>query len=282
MNKVAVLNDLSGFGRCSLGVAIPVLSVMGVQCCSIPTAVLTGQTGYDHFYFRDLTDMIPMYTKAWKMNNESFDGIYTGFTTGPGQISLFMEFVDAFYNDTTTLLVDPVMGDDGRTYKMFSHELKNKMSELVAKADIITPNLTEACLLADIPISAISECNTTEELLSLANQAGRKILANSSKDQEIVITGIKCHEEKEPVIYNQVMNAKETFRYGCPFVDKSFSGTGDIFASIMCGSKINKLDTGEACIKATDFLYKCITDTVKENVPGREGVNFEKYLHLLA
>jgi len=282
MKRVAVLNDLSGFGKCSLGVAIPVLSVMGIQCCSIPTAVLTGQTGYDHFYFQDLTDMIPKYTEAWKENGESFDGIYSGYTTGPRQISLFQELVDNFYKENTILLVDPVMGDDGHTYKMFNNELQRKMTELVKRADIITPNLTEACLLSNIPISAIAECTSGTDLFSLAEEAGKKILSEADKDMEVLITGIKCRNEDSPIIYNQVYTQNDSFRYGTPFVDKSFSGTGDLIASIVCGAKVNGIDIKEACVKATDFVYKCITDTIKEDIPTREGVNFEKYLYQLA
>jgi len=282
MNKVAVLNDLSGFGKCSLGVAIPVLSVMGVQCCPIPTAVLTSQTGYENFYITDLTDMIPKYTEAWKENGESFEGIYSGYTTGPNQITLFQEFVDTFYKEKTILVVDPVMGDDGRTYKMYNDELKSKMTELVKRADVITPNLTEACLLAGIPISAVKECKKTEELFLLADEVGKKILSVSEKDIEILITGIKCRNQDEPFIYNQVYTRNDSFRYGTPFVDKSFSGTGDLVASIVCGARVNGTDIKNACIKATDFVYKCITDTIKEEIPTREGVNFEKYLHQLA
>lgn len=144
MKKVAVFNDISGFGKCSLTAAIPVLSVLGVQCCPIPSAVLTAQTGYDYYKVTDLTAMISDFTEAWKKNNASFDGIYSGFMTGNEQVSLFLDFLKEFNTDDTFLLVDPVMGDDGETYSIYSHELLEGMKLLTKQANLITPNLTEA------------------------------------------------------------------------------------------------------------------------------------------
>ena len=152
MKKAAVFNDLSGFGKCSLTAAIPVLSAQGVQCCPMASAVLTNQTGYEYHKCTDLTAMIKDYIDNWQKNNAHFDGIYSGFMTGSKQIELFMDFLDVFYEENTMLLVDPVMGDDGRTYGIYSAALLDGMKALSRKADVITPNLTEACLLADYDI----------------------------------------------------------------------------------------------------------------------------------
>ncbi len=282
MKKVAAFNDLSGFGKCSLGVAIPILSVMGVQCCTIPTAVLTSQSGYEHHYCQDLTHFIANYTKAWAQNGESFDGLYSGYTASAEQITLFMEFVDTFYKENTLLLVDPVMGDDGHTYKMFTPELNQKMTALARRADLITPNLTEACLLADRSIEDIEKCSRASDVLELAMEVGNQLLQIADKKQEVIITGIKCCHQDESMIYNLLFSESDNFLYGSSFTGKSYSGTGDLMASILCGAKMNGLSTRDSLVLATDFITTCIADTMKEDIPCQEGVNFEKFLYQLA
>ena len=150
MKKAAVIHDLSGFGKCSLTAAIPVLSALGVQCCPVATAVLTGQTGYPCYHCTDLTAMLPDYIDAWGKNNAHFDAIYSGFLTGAEQISQVLDFIHHFREEHTLLLVDPVMGDDGNAYPFFTPGLLNGMKELTLEADVITPNLTEACLLPQL------------------------------------------------------------------------------------------------------------------------------------
>ena len=168
MKKAAVFNDLSGFGKCSLTAAIPVLSAQGVQCCPMASAVLTNQTGYEYHKCTDLTAMIKDYIYNWQKNNAHFDGIYSGFMTSSKQIELFMDFLDVFYEENTMLLVDPVMGDDGRTYGIYSAALLDGMKTLSRKADVITPNLTEACLLADYDIEKVYSDTRKDVLLPLA------------------------------------------------------------------------------------------------------------------
>ena len=147
--KIAVINDLSGFGRCSLTAAISVHSAMGVQACPLPTAILTAQTGYPSYYCDDYTDKMEHYRTEWKKMGQHFDGIYTGFVAGEAQIRQIFNFIDTFDSPDTFLLVDPVMGDNGRTYSIFTPPLLSQMRRLAMRADIITPNLTEFCLLAE-------------------------------------------------------------------------------------------------------------------------------------
>ena len=137
MKKAAVIHDLSGFGKCSLTAAIPVLSALGVQCCPVATAVLTGQTGYPCYHCTDLTAMLPDYIDAWGKNNAHFDAIYSGFLTGAEQISQVLDFIRQFREEHTLLLVDPVMGDDGNAYPFFTPGLLNGMKELTLEADVI-------------------------------------------------------------------------------------------------------------------------------------------------
>ena len=150
LKKVAIIQDMSSFGKCSLTAAIPVLSVMGVQAVPLPTAILTAQTGYSSYYCKDLTSKMDNFIDEWRTLGATFDGIHTGFVTGKEQIDRIFQFLNVFHSNETKLLVDPVMGDQGEVYKMFTGELLDRMKELVKHADIVTPNVTEYCLLTDI------------------------------------------------------------------------------------------------------------------------------------
>lgn len=281
MKKAAVLNDLSGFGKCSLTAAIPVLSAQGVQCCPLPSAVLTNQTGYEHFKCTDLTSMIPDYTNMWQKNNAHFDGIYSGYMTGSKQIELFMDFLDVFYENDTLLLVDPVMGDDGRTYGMYTQDLLSAMKKLSRLADVITPNLTEACLLADYDIAEVYRDTRRDVLLPLASEIAGKLRNLSGKNQDVIITGIKCKDDKAPFIYNLVATSDGTTTQRSHFFDMSFSGTGDLFASVICGSRLNGFSTEESVSRAGKFIYDSIADTMNDDAVPNDGVNFEKFLREL-
>ncbi|MCM1106912.1 MAG: pyridoxamine kinase [Blautia sp.] len=279
MKKAAVINDLSGFGKCSLTAALPVLSALGVQCCPLATAVLTGQTGYPHYYCTDLTDMLPRYTSVWEQNGAHFDSIYTGFLTGSGQIGHVLDFLAHFRENGTLLLVDPVMGDDGRVYTMYSDGLLAGMKELSRQADLITPNLTEACLLADIPIERIRGCKGAEQTLALAKSAAEILRSMAAVPQDVVITGIKCRRQEQPLIYNLSLTPDGAKLCQAHFFDCNFSGTGDLFSSVMCGCRTQGMPTADAAELATRFLSHSIEDTMKDSADRNDGVNFE--LHLL-
>ncbi len=200
MKKAAVINDLSGFGKCSLTAAIPVLSALGVQCCPLATAVLTGQTGYPYFHCTDLTEMMPQYTDAWTQNQVHFDAIYSGMT-GRRQIEHLLDLIAHFRYDDTLLLVDPVMGDDGRVYGIYSEDLLAGMKELSRKADVITPNLTEACLLSDTDIAKATDYTDADSFLHFASDTAAKLRDMADGPQDVVITGVKCQKEETPFIY---------------------------------------------------------------------------------
>lgn len=155
--KIAVINDLSGFGKCSLTAAISVIAAMGVQPCPLPTAVLSAQTGYPSYYCDDYTDRMELIYREWEKMQVHFDGIYIGFLSGEHQIEKVLEFLDMFLKKDTFLLVDPVMGDNGVRYPFFTTEIVSAMKELTSRADIITPNLTELCLLTGTDYRMIKE-----------------------------------------------------------------------------------------------------------------------------
>lgn len=278
MKKVAVINDLSGFGKCSLSVALPIISVLGSQCVPLATAVFTSQTDFSYYYYTDLTDMIDKYIEYWKLNNASFDGIYSGYVTDHRQALLVSKFIDQFKTDKTKILIDPVMGDNGTTFKMFTNELLNTHKELTKKANIITPNLTESCLLADIPITSIAKCNNDKDsLLELAIKAANILKARANNDQEVIITGINATIDNDHVVYNLVSDANGDHFTSTAMINKRFSGTGDIFASIITGLIMKDVDTLSAVKKAQDFIVSCINDTPDTTNPS-DGVYFEKHL----
>lgn len=281
MKKAIVINDLSGFGKCSLTAAIPVLSVLGIQCVPLATAVLTGQTGYPYYHCTDLTDMMPLYIDAWEKNHTSFDAIYSGFLTGNEQVRHVMSLIDVFSRRDTFVLIDPVMGDNGHVYGLFTKELQEGMKKLVRKADMITPNLTEACLLLDENPQQLLSIEKTQDLISLAKDLANRLLNNGDKPKEIVITGIKNPDPDALEVYNLAVSEKGSSLTKSPYIGRSFSGTGDLFSSCMCGLRMNGYALPEAISITEQFLLASIRDSMEENTPSNDGIHFEKNLHLL-
>ncbi|MBR5371879.1 MAG: pyridoxamine kinase [Oscillospiraceae bacterium] len=264
--RAACINDLSGFGRCSLTTALPVLSVMGVQACPVPTAVLSKHTGFPAFSFHDLTDTLPAFFETW--SDLDFDMIYSGFLGSVGQISIVRDFFtrERRKNPGCRILLDPVMGDDGKRYRTYTAALCDAMRELVSHADIITPNITEACLLTDTPYHGESlqrsEAQTlAEKLLKL----GCGAVVITGLVQENMIGNLTC--DGNSVSYTQV------HRTEC-----LFSGTGDLFASVLCGALCRGCTLPDAVTIAGNFLSDVTSYTLRQNTPAQEGVLFEPLL----
>ena len=276
--NVAVFNDLSGFGRCSLTAAIPVISVLGATVHPIVTEVLTGQGGYPILYSRDLTDMLPKYIKAWKANGAQFDAIYSGYLTGASQIDYVFEFIKEFKKEDTFILIDPVMGDNGEVYRMFSKDLLVKMKSLTRNANLITPNLTEACLLADVDYNSIIEITDVDKLIDEVKKIGSILRDSAIMKQDVIITGVRTKQEDNAFIYNVAITDEGDECYCSHMFDRSFSGTGDLFSSAMCGLKLAGNSTISSMKIATNFLYHSIADTMNSNTPGNDGVEFETHL----
>ena len=281
MKKIALINDLSGFGRCSLTAAIPVISVQGIQACPIPTAVLSAQTGFPSYYCDDFTDRMDFITDEWKKMEVTFDGIYSGYLASPLQIEKVLHFFETFKGDNTIYLVDPVMGDHGRKIRIFTPELLNGMKELTLRADVITPNLTELCMLAGEDYTEIMSHRQKQDYLQRLEEVCRRLLKKAWKKQTIVVTGIIREKDRQEYVGNLAVSEEESFYLETPYTGKGFSGTGDLFASVICGSMVNGLSIQEAIKRATNFLQKAIEDASRENIVSNHGVYFEKYLHLL-
>ena len=275
IKKAAVINDLSGFGKCSLTASIAVLSVMGVQPCPMPTAVLTNQTGYKNHYCIDLTDELSHYKEMWSLNNESFDGIYSGYIADKRQVDIIFDFINTFRKSNTVVLVDPVMGDNDRLYSAYNDESCKKICGLARSADIITPNLTELCILTDTDFDKLNSHCESDDFLDRISEVAKGAISHS--EQKIVVTGIN----KGGCLYNGVFSKQD-----CDFIKAechggSFSGTGDIFASIVFASVVNGESLVSSVKKAVSFIEKATADTAKEPYDRNDGINFEKFLYQL-
>lgn len=273
--KVAAINDLSGFGKCSLVADLTVLSAMGISCCPLPTAVLSAQTGYPSYYSKDLTGIIPEYTREWYKQNESFDGIITGFMMSSVQAKNSLEFIRRFKTKSTKVLVDPVMGDDGRTYKNFSEELRDTIREMVEEADIITPNLTELVLLAGENPEAVMQLQG-EDLLEEISRLSQEVRGNTGKI--IAVTGIPLAQNGN--VGNFILENGQSKIITSASNGVHYSGTGDLFAAVFLGGLLSGKSAFDAADLACRFIYKSAKDTPTETLPN-EGVEYERNLKML-
>lgn len=275
--KIAVINDLSGLGRCSLIAAISTISAMGVQPCPLPTAILTAQTEYPTYYCDDYTDKMEVFRQEWKKLGKRFDGIYTGFVASEEQIGHIFDFIHTFKEEDTFLLVDPVMGDDGIQYDMFTPKLLEEMRRLAKCADVITPNLTELCLLTKASYSELSKIREYRTLLKEITVLARAFMEEGP--EHVIVTGVRFTDEKEQAMMgNLYVTTKEAQMYAFPYIGGSYSGTGDLFASCLAAG-IARGDAVQKTIQmAGEFLEMALTDSVREQIPEQDGVNYEKYL----
>lgn len=278
--KIAVINDLSGFGRCSLTAAISVISAMGVSPCPLPTAILSAQTGYPSYYCDDYTEKMEHFRSEWEKMNVSFDGIYTGFVASEEQIHQIFHFLDTFHKPETFLLVDPVMGDDGITYDMFTPSLLAQMKRLAKTADIITPNLTELCLLTDYDYQALHAMTDHQAMLKKIEDLAQSFIAQGP--EHIIVTGIHFMNESGTECMGNLNASKDACELlSFPYVGGSYSGTGDLFASCLCAGIARGEAIPSIIRKAGKFIELSLKDSVKEKVDRNDGVNYEQFLSLL-
>ena len=271
--RVAAIHDMSGFGRCSLTVAIPVLSAMGLQCCPLPTAFLSTHTGgFEGFSFLDMTDEMPRVADHWKTMDMDFKCIYSGFLGSERQIEIVSEFIRDFRKKDTVVVVDPVMGDHGAVYQTYTPAMCEGMVHLAEQADVIVPNLTEAALLLGIPYEKLptgeAGCREIVERLSLE---GRRSVVLTGASAAPDLTGAMCFDAKSGQTENIQVSR----------VPREFYGTGDVFASVLAGALVKGTDLPEATRQAVDFVRACAERTAEQNLPIREGVDFEPLLGLL-
>ena len=270
--RLAMINDIAGFGRCSTTVSLPVISVMKVQVCPVPTSVLSNHLGFPLCHFDDYTSHMRDYIKIWNELGLTFDGLYCGFLGNEEQINIVREFVEMFR--PPLFLLDPVMGDHGRTYSSITETHVQKMKELLPLADIITPNITEACLLTGTPWK-VGEW-TMQELSGLCERLASLCLKDSVS-ASIVITGIRQGD----FLVNFLWDDGVYTTVASPIAGASRPGTGDIFASILAADAVRGETLLSSVQKAANFVGLCIAGSEKAGTPVQEGVVFEKYLAAL-
>lgn len=266
VKKVAAIHDLSGIGRCSLTVALPILSALKVQCCPFPTAILSSQTNFPKYSFLDLTNEMNNYKNIWTDLDISFDCIYSGFLGSKDQIDIVLSFIGE--NKNSLVIVDPVMGDDGDLYPIFDIDMCKKIKSLVQKSDIVTPNLTEALILIEEDFKNIELKKSN--LIHIAKQV------SDLGPSKVVITGIKIEDRIYNLSFDKLLD--EIYFTSSPFNNISYSGTGDIFTSILTGMLLNGHSLKNSVIKATNFISKVILYTSNFNTDKNDGVMFEMFL----
>ena len=268
--RVAAVHDLSGFGRCALTIVAPALSAMGIQCCPVPTALLSTHTGYSGNTFLDLSDEIAGFTAHWQALGLTFDGIYTGFLGSRRQVGLTEGLIRTFRRERTVVVVDPVLGDHGKPYRTCTPELCQGMASLARLADVIVPNRTEAAILLDKPYEAVSldteeACRRWTEALSLN---GRRSVVLTGVSLEPGRIGAACFDRKTGK--TEIVSASLT--------EGAFHGTGDLFASVLTGALVLGKPLAEAAALAADFTARCAARTAADGSPEPEGVDFEPRL----
>lgn len=271
--RVAAIHDMSGFGRCSLTVAIPVLSAMGVQCCPLPTAFLSTHTGgFTGFTFLDMTEEMPKVAAHWQELDLRFHAIYSGFLASERQIGIVSDFIRTFRRSDTLVVIDPVMGDDGKAYQTYTSALCSGMTHLAELADVITPNLTEAAFLLGRPYDQLPQEETgLQELVRELGLHGRR---------SVVLTGVSLSPGKTGAMcFDAKTSRTETVQVD--MIAHPLLGTGDIFASVLTGALVRGDTLFSAAAQAADFVRACAVHTAAQDLPLREGVDFEPMLGLL-
>lgn len=267
--KIAVINDFSGFGRCSIAVALPIISTLKIQCCPLPTSIFSNHTGFDSFFFDDYTDKMPLYINEWKKLGLQFDGITSGFLGSKKQIEIVTQFFKDFKTKENIIIVDPVMGDYGKIYATYTKEMCEEMKKLVQYADIITPNITELCILTDTPYQEKWKISELEKMTEeLAEKGPEKIVVTGIVQKEFIANF--CYEKRKP---------PKILR--CHRVGTQRSGTGDVFSSIIAADAVNQVPFDKSVKKASNFIKKCILKSIEMDIPVTDGVCFEELLQTL-
>lgn len=272
--EIAAVHDLSGYGRCSLTVAIPILSCMGMQVCPLPTSILSTHTGgFKDYTFFDFTDQMQGIIDHWKKLDINFDAIYTGFLGSSKQIDIIADFIDRFHHDSLLVVVDPVMGDEGELYDTIGKPIVEGMKKLVKKADLITPNITEAAILLGEENYGSLTVNEIKEILEKLSDTGPGM---------VVVTSVLCENEKHPVVVAYNRKSGRYWKIRSDYFPVYYPGTGDIFSSIMTGCILRGDSLPVSAATAVEFISAAIKETYGHDLPPRNGIMFEKVLNLLA
>ena len=264
--KIAVINDFTGFGRCSISASMPIISAMKIQCCPLPTSIFSNHTGFDSFFYTEYTEHMNAYMDEWKKLDLQFAGILTGFLGSPELIGIVKRFLVMFKTKDTITVIDPVMGDYGNLYPTYSPLLAEQMSSLVPYADILTPNLTEACILTGTEYKAdMNESELTEICKKLCEMGPKKI----------VVSGLERGDNLENFIFEDGKDPQTIMEHK---VGPFRSGTGDVFSTIIAADAVNGIEFADSVLHASSFVAKVLRRTVELDLPKTDGICFEDFL----
>ena len=272
VKKVAALHDISGFGRSSLTVVIPVLSAMGVYVCPVPTALLSTNTSYPDPYIVDLTEHIEPIVSHWKKLGLKFDGIYSGFLGSPEQCEIVAQIISDFGRENQLVLVDPVLGDEGKLYESMDSSMVVSMRRLIRHADLITPNITEAQLLVGKKYNSDVTIDEIKEDILCLKEEGPKL---------VVVTGILDKKTSTSFVIAYNSEDDKFWKVSCNYVPAEYPGAGDTFSSVMCGALLQGDSLPIALDRAMNFVYYGIRSTYGYMVDPREGILQERILNTL-
>ena len=264
--KIAVINDFCGFGRCSIAASLPIISAMKIQCCPLPTSIFSNHTGFESFYYTDYTQHMNIYMDEWKKLDLQFEGILTGFLGSPEQIGIVKRFLELFKTENNITVIDPVMGDYGKLYPTYSPNLAEQMNSLVPYADILTPNLTEACILTGTEYHPDMNENELFVLCSKLADMGPK---------KIVVSGLERGDSLENYIFEAGKTPQIILEHK---VGPFRSGTGDVFSSIIAADAVNGVEFADSIRHASSFIAKVLRRTIELDLPKTDGICFEEYL----
>ncbi|CUO14299.1 MAG: pyridoxamine kinase [Sarcina ventriculi] len=271
IKRIAAIHDMSCFGKASLTTIIPILSVMGNEVCPMPTAILSTHTGgFGKPAFVDLSGFMEEAKKHWESLGVNFQCIYSGYLGNSNQVDFVIDFIRSFKKNDTLVVVDPVMGDNGKLYTGIDTKMVESMKKLIAFSDIITPNITEACFLLG---KEYKEFFTNEEVEEYAIELSKLGI------KKVIITSVVNEYNKEYI--NTIAYDKEErkiIKIKNKRINASYSGTGDAFTSIVIGSMMQNKSFEESVKKACDFLQKVIKNSSKLNYPKNQGIILEKFL----
>lgn len=267
--KIALINDITGFGRCSVTVELPIISALKIQVCPLPTALLSVHTGFENYFMDDFTDRMTPYVDSWQKNNLTFDAIATGFLGSAAQIDLVRRVIKNF---SATVIIDPVMGDHGKIYRTYTPELCRRMRDLLEFADLVTPNLTEACELAGIAYPADGVISDSDLATMAAN------IAAKTRGGRVIITGITLDTGDTSDITNFIFDGGQIDFVTSKRIGNDRSGSGDAFFAVTAASWLNGDSLTDSTRKAADFVGKCIAHAERLNLPWNWGLPFEEFL----
>ena len=265
MKRILTIQDISCLGKCSITIALPIISAMGVETVILPTAVLSTHTMFENFTVKDLTDQLIPITEHWKSQGVKFDAIYTGYLGSEEEIEIAKKIFEEFGGEDTFIFIDPVMADNGKLYPAFDMNYAKLNAGLCAKADIIVPNLTEACFMTDTEYREDYDESYVNELLDKLSKLGAK---------KVVLTGISLSEGKTGV-YGIDTETGEKIVYQNDKIDASYHGTGDIFASVAVGAIVQGISLNDAFKIAADYTAETIRATIANPKQPWYGVDFE-------